>query len=161
MLCVATCSHYASTPKHVQALQIQEVHPAMFQCMQFLPFLSIFHTCPIYYRPSFTSRTPDKDHKIEQLFFLLLSPGEGHELHSECFCACCLQALTKSASRKSGAFRLAWTYSHDSTIWAWNEVFRPVVPASKTRKSQHNCLVFLYVFSMCMECLTTFVKNAW
>ena len=36
-----------------------------FQCMQFLPFfISVFLTCSI--RPSFTSRSPNKDQKTEK-----------------------------------------------------------------------------------------------
>ena len=51
----------------VQLLQIQEVHlgPHSNAC-NFLPFLSIL--LPVLSRSSFTSRTPNKDQKIEQLF---------------------------------------------------------------------------------------------
>ena len=58
------CRPSAVTPM-VQLLQIQEVHPGPHSnacnfCLFFLPVLS---------RPSFTSRTPDKDQKIRQLFY--------------------------------------------------------------------------------------------
>ena len=59
---------------------------------------------PVLSRSSFTSRTPNKDQKTEQLFYFLLvqvpSPGDIHELRGKRFCACYSQALTKSASRK-------------------------------------------------------------
>ena len=55
-------------------------------------------------RPSFTSRTPNKDQKTEQFFYVLLVqviyPGDIHELCGNRFCACYSQALTKSASCK-------------------------------------------------------------
>ena len=52
-------SHYASVPKHVQVLQIQEVHPVVHPAI-----LAIFLT--------WSSRTPNKDQKTEQLFCILL-----------------------------------------------------------------------------------------
>ena len=84
----------------VQLLQIQEVHPvAHSSACNFCRFLSIFLTWS-----SFTSRTPNKDQKTEQLFYVLLvqvpSPGDIHELRGKCFCACYSQALTKSTSCK-------------------------------------------------------------
>ena len=87
----------------VQLLQIQEVHPvAHSSACNFCHFLSIFLL--VLSRPSFTSRTPNKDQKTEQLFYFLLVqvpyPGDIHELRSKRFCACYLQVLTKSASRK-------------------------------------------------------------
>ena len=42
-----------------------------FQCMQFLPFFYLFFL-PVLSRPSFTSRTPNKDQKTEQLFYFQL-----------------------------------------------------------------------------------------
>jgi hypothetical protein len=43
-------------------------------------------------RPSFISRTPNKDQKTEQLFYFLLvqflQPRDVHELRSKRFCAC-------------------------------------------------------------------------
>ena len=41
-----------------------------FQCMQFLPFFYLFFL-PVLSRPSFTSRTPNKDQKTEELFYFL------------------------------------------------------------------------------------------
>ena len=77
-----------------------------------LPFLSIFFI-PVLSRPSFTFRTPNKGQKIGQLFYHPMvqvpSPGDVHELHSECFCACYLQTLTKVPCAKSGMFWFAWT----------------------------------------------------
>ena len=59
---------------------------------------------PVLSRSSFTSRTPNKDQKTEQLFYFLLvqvsSPRDIHELRGKRFCACYSKALTKSASRK-------------------------------------------------------------
>ena len=68
----------------------------------FLPFLS---------RSPFTSRTPNKDQKTEQLFYFLLvqfpSPGDIHELCGKRFCACYSQVLTKSASRKKWGIQVS------------------------------------------------------
>ena len=74
-------------------------------------FLSIFLS--VLSRPSFTFRTPNKDQKIEQLFYFLLvqvlQPGDIHELHGNRFCACCLQALTKVPRAKVVHFgSLGW-----------------------------------------------------
>ena len=44
---------------------------ATFQCMQFFTVF-IYFFIPVLSTPSFTSRTPNKDQKIEQLFYLLL-----------------------------------------------------------------------------------------
>ena len=54
----------------VQLLQIQEVHPvAHSNACNFCSSLSIFLL--VLSRPSFTSRTPNKDKKTEQLFYFL------------------------------------------------------------------------------------------
>ena len=56
----------------VQLLQIQEVHlGATFQCMQFFAVYILFFL-PVLSRLSFTSRTPNKDQKIEQLVYFHL-----------------------------------------------------------------------------------------
>ena len=59
----------------------------------------IFFFIPVLSRPSFTSMTPDKDQKKDKHFYFPLiqapSPGDVHELHGKCFCACYLQALKK------------------------------------------------------------------
>ena len=62
----------AVTPA-VQLLQIQEEHASggTFQCMQFLPFFYPFFI-PVLSRSYFTSKTSDKDQKIEQLFYFRL-----------------------------------------------------------------------------------------
>ena len=57
-----------------------------FFCRFFLHVLS---------RSYFTSKTPNKDQKIGQLFYFLQS--HNHELCSECFCACYSPELTESA----------------------------------------------------------------
>ena len=55
----------------VQLLQIQEVHlVAHSSACNFAVFYLFF--LPVLSRPSFTSRTPNKDQKIEQLFYFLL-----------------------------------------------------------------------------------------
>ena len=50
--------------------------------------------------------TPDKDQKIEHLFYFLLIqvilPGDIHELRGERFYACHLQVLEKVPRAKSG-----------------------------------------------------------
>ena len=66
----------------------------------------IYFFIPVLSRSYFTSRTPDKNQKIEQLFYFLLAQvpqsGEIHELRGERFCACCPQALEKVPRAKSG-----------------------------------------------------------
>ena len=66
----------------------------------------IYFLIPVLSRSYFTSRTPDRDQKIEQLFFFLLvqfpQPGDIHELHGERFCACHPQVLEKVPCAKSG-----------------------------------------------------------
>ena len=66
----------------------------------------IYFFIPVLSRSYFTSRTPDKDHKVEQLFYFLLvqvpQPGDSHELRGERFCACHSQALEKVPRAKSG-----------------------------------------------------------
>ena len=58
----------------VQLLQIQEVHPGPHsQCMQFFFAVFIYFFIPVLSKLSFTFRTPNKDQKIEQLFFLFKS----------------------------------------------------------------------------------------
>ena len=78
---------------------------ATFLCMQFLPFF-IYFFIPVLSRSYFTSMTPDKDQKIEQLFYFLLvrapQSGDIHELRSERFCACRPQALEIVPRAKSG-----------------------------------------------------------
>ena len=65
-------------------------------------FAAVFYIffLPVLSRSPFTSRTPNKDQKTEQLFYFLLvqvpSPGDIHELRGKRFCACYSQALTKS-----------------------------------------------------------------
>ena len=79
----------------------------------------IYFFIPVLSRPSFTSRTPNKNQKIEQLFYCPMvqipSPRDIHELRGEHFCACYSQALTKVPRARSGSFWFAWTDSHDST----------------------------------------------
>ena len=62
---------FAAVKLAVQLLQIQEVHPVSHSsacnfCCFYLFFL------PVLSRSSFTSRTPNKDQKTEQLFYFLL-----------------------------------------------------------------------------------------
>ena len=66
--------YFSAVKPAVQLLQIHEVHPGPnSNACNFLPFLSIFFI-PVLSRPSFTSRTPNKGQKIEQLFYFLPSP---------------------------------------------------------------------------------------
>ena len=63
-------------------------------------FIYIF--LPVLSRPSFTSRTPNKDQKLEQFYFLfvqVLYPGDFPELCSNLFCAGYPQVFAKCASR--------------------------------------------------------------
>ena len=68
----------------------------------------IYFFIPVLSRPSFTSRTPNKDQKIEQLFYCpvakALLPGDIYELRGERFCQCYLQVFTKVPRAKSGTF---------------------------------------------------------
>ena len=65
---LAVISHYASGPKHLQALQIKEVHPGPHSnaacnfliCFSYLSYLG---------HPSLLYRTTDKDKKIKQFLF--------------------------------------------------------------------------------------------
>ena len=73
----ASCSfifnhlHVSAVKPVIQLLQIQEVHPGPHSsAWNFCCFYLFF--IPVLYRPSFTSRTPNKDQKIEQLFYFLL-----------------------------------------------------------------------------------------
>ena len=87
---------------------------ATFQYMQFSPFL-----ISVLSRSYFTSRTLDKDQKIEQLLFFLVvqvpQPGDIHEVRGERLYACYSQKLKKVPRAKSGASRFASFNSHDST----------------------------------------------
>ena len=64
--------HTPAVTPAVQLLQIQEVHPEPHSnaCNFFAIFIYFF--IPVLSRPSFTSRTPNKDQKIEQLLYFLL-----------------------------------------------------------------------------------------
>ncbi len=86
--------------------------------MQFLLFLSIFFI-PALSRPSFPTRTPNKDEKIEQLLYFLLVqvlyPGDIHELRGKRFCHATRKRSQKVPRIKSGTFWFPWMDSHDST----------------------------------------------
>ena len=113
---------YASSLKHVQALQIQAVHPGPHSNVcNSLPLLSFFFIL-VLYGSFFTSRTPNKDKKIEQLFFLLV--------HLEMFMSSAVNGFVHAVRKhsqkvpyaKSGAFRFAWTNRpfQRKRKYAWN-----------------------------------------
>ena len=112
------CSCHTSSPKHVQALQIQEVHLGThFNTCNVYRFYQCF--LPVLSRTSFTFRTSYKDQEIEQLFYCPVVqaplPGDLHKLSGKWFSACYLQAFKKVPHAKSGTFWFPWMDSHDSS----------------------------------------------
>ena len=105
-----------------------------------LPFLSNFsYLGP---RSYFTSRTPNKDQKIEQLFYFL---GDIHELHGEHFYACHSHNMSRF-NHHSVALVLLYNMSLERNFSI--ERFQ-VMQHQNIRKSQYNHVVFLHV-----PCLT-------
>ena len=112
-----------------------------------IPVHAIFAFFYLFFLPALSkpSRTPNKHHKTEQLFYFLfiqvLLPGDIHDLRSDCFSARYSQVLTKSASCKKW-HGFPWFKHHSIAClalqWDWDKVFYQVVPelhSIKNRKS--------------------------
>ena len=89
-----------------------------FQCMQFFAVF-IYFFIPVLSRSYFTSRTPDKDQKIEQLFYLYLFKSYNTETSMSSVAWAFVHAIHKRSRKvphaKSGDFWFPWTDFHDST----------------------------------------------
>ena len=69
-------------------------------------------------RPSFTSRTPNKDQKTEEFYFLLVK-SHNPEMFMRSAASAFVHATRKRSQKvpraKSGAFWFPWMDSHDSS----------------------------------------------
>ena len=89
----------------VQLLQTLEVHSRP-QC---IPIHNYFAVNSLWYStgslwPYFTSKSPNNNQEVEQLFYCLFAcvvqHGDIHDIHCDPFCACYPQACTSSTSHK-------------------------------------------------------------